>query len=747
MKKLQSLLDIPSIREYLSSINAEVRSIRTAVVKEEHGHYWTDVATIKFDKTGFVSINKEKFAGLAPDEDMAKRIADEAAEWIWPNLKFVKRWVPASEPEELRTADERRVFTFYTLDGNIHMKQLRTDKPRTGEKSYIAFTLWDDDVIRMLEPDGPLPMWGIEQLKDYSIVFLHEGAKAARRMAEMVAGKSEKARAELANNPWGHELAGAAHLGWIGGSDNPYRTDFSQLKKHGVTKVFIVGDNDPKGQAVVQPISKNIDLPTYHVQFGDQWPSSWDMGDDWPEEMFSLIGNDRYYIGPSFRAALQPATFATKQIATKTKTGKPGKSITVLRDHFKAQWVYVPDNDVFVNVEFPNMRYQEPIANKRLASFSDVNNTCSLIVREYSGAHMKLTYRPDIEGRLIIDRETTAVNLHTPTMIEPKFGDPAPWIEFLSYMFPNESERKEVERWCATLIERVDVRMEYGLLLVSEAQGIGKTTLGGKVLAPLVGTINAGFPSEKDVVESGFNGWLANKRLIVIGEIYSGHSWKAYNTLKSSITDKDVEVNEKFHRPYKSENWAHVIACSNSKRALKMEEDDRRWFYPEVTEKRWPKKKFDEFHQWLMGGGLQIIRHWARQYGDYVSTGERAPMTERKKSLIADSRSEAQKEVLDLALAMNAIPEPISLTMKDIEAWVKASVSGKVFDSDLDLRKAMHDGGATTYSKRLTIEGRTQYLILNKKLMELGGQLHDAEFVELIRNSLKKANDILGAAM
>jgi hypothetical protein len=750
MKKLKTLNEIPVIAQYLSDIGAEARSFRTAVIKETHGSSWTDMCTVKFAKDGTVSIVGEHSAGYLdrlPDDITAKAIADAMAEYDWPELKLVRQWLPSWEPVDLREADPERIFVFHDKAGNIIMKQLRTDKPRDGGKTYIGFTLWDDDVVRMMEPDGALPLWGLEQLNRYENVFLHEGAKAARRMARMVSKSTAQYEAELANNPWGAELAGSAHLGWIGGADNPNRTDVSILKTLGVKRVYIVGDNDRKGQAAVKPIARNIDLPTYHVQLGDQWPRSWDMGDNWPENMFNTIGGERYYIGPSFRAALQPATFATKKIKTKTKDGKEGKPIIVLREHFKDQWVYVPHNDVFVNVEFPEMRFNEAIANKKLAAFSDMNNVCAMIVREYNGTHLRLTYRPDVAGRLIIDRESTAINLHTPSHIEPKAGDPKPWIDFLTYMFPHESERIEVEKWCATLIERLDVRMEYGLLMVSEAQGVGKTTLGQTILAPLVGMQNTGFPSEKDVTDSNFNGWLANKRLVVIGEIYSGHSWKAYNNLKSYITDKNIDVNEKHQRVYKVENWAHIIACSNSKRALRMEEDDRRWFYPEVTEKRWPRKKFDEFFQWLNGGGLQIIRHWAKHYGNYVSVGERAPMTERKKALIADSRTDAQKEVLDLAMAMNNSDDLIALTMKDIEAWVKASIQGKVFDSDLELRKAMHDGGAVTYGKRLTIEGRTQYVIVNKALWSAGAKLGDDEFVALIRSNVKKANDILGANM
>lgn len=151
------------------------------------------------------------------------------------------------------------------------------------------------------------------------------------------------------------------------------------------------------------------------------------------------------------------------------------------------------------------------------------------------------------------------------------------------------------------------------MLLVSETQGIGKTTLGARVLAPLFGHHNTGYPSENDIVNSNFNGWLAHKRLIVIGEIYSGHSWKAYNQLKSYITDKFIEVNQNYMTPYLVENWAHFVVSSNSRQAIKVEETDRRWFYPQMAEIPWGKDKFKEFNNWLDGGGLQITMAWAKR--------------------------------------------------------------------------------------------------------------------------------------
>jgi hypothetical protein len=288
----------------------------------------------------------------------------------------------------------------------------------------------------------------------------------------------------------------------------------------------------------------------------------------------------------------------------------------------------------------------------------------------------------------------------------------------MEYMFPNPEERHEVLRWAATLIARPETRMEYGLLLVSERQGVGKTTLGSSILAPLVGTQNVGYPTESQIVQSEFNGWLANKRLCVVNEIYSGHSWKAYNKLKSAITDREIEVNEKYQRSYTIENWCHVFACSNSMRALRIEEDDRRWFYPEVTEDKWPREKFEHFHNWLKSGGLNIIRHWAESQKDYVQKGQAAPMTERKKELIVASRTEGQQEAAELAEALNRKDEPVVLTMKDIVGWVRQAVQGKLYDSDLELRKAMKECGAIWYDERFLIGGRLQLAAMNKSAYE-----------------------------
>ncbi len=740
-KSVSSLTEIPAVREYLSRIGAEPRSLLTAVVREVQGKYWQDIAVIRFSRIGAVDCP----SAWAPTESEATRLIAQFEEYDFPVQTKVNALT--NLPKPLAEAEESKIFKFYDAEGqSILMVQLRVDQP-DGDKNYVPYTYWSDGIWRAAEPEGLLPLWGLDQLKHNSTVFIHEGAKAARHAAWMVKGETREAREALAAHPWGEELSGAAHVGWIGGALSPARTDWSVMKALGIKRAYIVSDNDVAGLQAVPQISRALRMPTFHIQFTNEWPASFDLADAFPDKMFKNIDGMRHYVGPAFRSCMHPATWATDQIPNFNDNGNPIKPTIVLRQHFKEMWAFIEEADIWVCTEMPEIMRSEEVANKMLSAFSDTSLTTKLLLKTYQGRSTKICYRPDIKGRIVTDRSTSAINLHIPSNIKPIKGDPAPWLEFLAYMFPVEAERKEVERWCATLIARPELRMEYGLLLVSEAQGIGKTTLGSEILGRLVGDHNVGFPSEKAITEGAFTDWIAQKRLIVVNEIYSGHSWKAYNTLKSYITDRDVTVNAKFRQPYIIDNWAHIIACSNSMKALRMEQDDRRWYYPRISEVRWKPEKFKAFYNWLASGGLRIIAHWAANYGNYVKPSERAPMTQRKKDMIAESRTEAQTEVAALAEAAARLEQPSVLLMKEVEMWARTAVQGKIYDSSYELRKAMKDSGMFQIGERMFLGGRLQYAMVNEAAMAKVNGLGDKELVAALKPFIVKPSAVFEQTM
>lgn len=732
-KMLSSLDELQAVRDYLNRIGAEVRSLKSAVIKRQVGAYQKDLATVKFADDGTVTAK-----GHEPTAAEQKAIHEAFKGVKFPELKLLPSLVHL--PEELAGMEADDIFEFRDVNGNIIMLQGRfADKE--GGKYYLPFTFWSDEKWRRAEPEGLLPLWGLEGIKDNTTVFIHEGAKAARAVRRMIEAQTFPDKEKLKAHPWGSELSHAAHLGWVGGALSPARTDWAILNKLGIKTAYIVSDNDQAGVSAVSAISCALRMPTFHLQFTNEWPASFDLADPFPEHMFKILEDKPRYVGPAFRSCIHPATWATD--ALPDPNDERGV-IVVLREHFKDMWAYIEEADLFVCKAMPNIIRQEKILDNMLASFSHTSKTSKLIYKAYSGRTTGLAYRPDRPEQIITQDNSTAINLHIPTTIKSEPGDPKPFLEYIEYMFPVQRERKEVERWIATLIARPDLRMEYGLLLISESQGIGKTTLGSIILSPLINPNNVGWPRENDIVATDFNGWMANKRLVIVNEIYSGQSWKSYHTLKSVITDKDITVNEKFQRPYKIENWVHVFACSNSMQALKMEGDDRRWFYPTMNEERWPREKFGKLRDWLASGGLGIIKTWAERYGDYVSPGERAPMTAKKKEMIEGSRSEAQHEAAALAEAMMACDEPVALAMKDIVAGIRAHVQGRVFDSDYEIRKTMVSLGVAVWPGRVRIHGRLQYVILNQKMKNLALNAPDEkESSAVIIQHLKKPTELV----
>ena len=319
-----------------------------------------------------------------------------------------------------------------------------------------------------------------------------------------------------------------------------------------------------------------------------------------------------------------------------------------------------------------------------------------------------VAYDPGQKPGLINRGALRLINTFRPSTIKATDGDAGPFLEFMRRLIPDGGDRIEMERWIATLIARPEIKMSYGVLLVSETQGVGKGTLGEAILTPLVGEWNASFPDERQITDSGFNGWIAHKRLAVVHEIYAGHSSKAYNKLKSVITDRTVTINEKFIKEYQLDVFVHVFACSNSTRALKLDDADRRWLVPKVTEEHQPDSYWRDLHGWLRDGdGLGIIRRWADDWlrdNEPVLRGQHAPTTTRKSELIAEGRSDGYQLAFDLASSICSEPVKVVVAVEDVRHWVARERGLNVDDYRMEraatLLKAMKKGGLQAPTNR-----------------------------------------------
>lgn len=720
-KTITSLTDIPAIAAYFTRIGAEPRSLRMGIVRELHGKYWRDIARIAISiETGDVRVFNNNDPNLPPTKDELKAIKEQIVDYRFPASKRVSHY---EMPQHLKLAEkEDRLFVFKDQQGLLIMIVERREIT-DGKKVYHPWTLYEDDVWRNQEPDGLLPLYNLESLEArHTTVFIHEGPKAARAVHRLIHPYTDEEHKAFADHPWIKDLAlpDVCHLGWHGGALNPYRTDWSVLKRHGIKRVFIVADNDRYGLDATPRIARQLEgMKVMAIHFDKRFKNGFDLADPFEEHLYETRNGNRIYKGPTFDEMLVPATWATEEIPSLDK-----KKQYRLREEFVEQWYHCVKQNLYVNYDRPGVQFTEQQFEDKVKPYArGVKNVSSMLKEIVSAQCSGITYRPDQPNSRILSEENLprAFNIYVAPKLQSVDGDPKPWFDYLEHLIVRDDERHQVMRWCATLIAKPEVRMGYSLLLISTRHGTGKTTLGAQVLSPLVGKNNTSFPDEKVIVDSSFNAWVADKRLVIISEIYPGGSWKTYQSLKAYVSDDDMEVHKKYMNPYSARCFSHFVCSSNFLRAMKIDNTDRRWYIPEVAEDYWGGDiethghNFAKFRHWLtFENGLGIIKHWAENFNDYVSAGVHPPNTKRKTEMIEEARSSPEKTLRSWAEA-NCTEAVVALDREIINLLKSHGEDPKYF-TPRELRKVLEDMGWKNPGFSITFNGMTQSMVMSPHL-------------------------------
>ena len=628
---------IAPLAAYIDRVGAEELNFRRFMIKDWRGSYYTQRVLITINGDRDIVCTDDEYA---PTD--TERAAIKAALQAVDFPKSVH--APKAKLKDLKTilgTGEHFLYEFFDqANGNVIMVQQRM-VTEDGRKFFKSWSFWSDGQWRAMEPDGALPFWKPYPALGKSRIMVHEGAKAAKAVTDMIAKVD-------CTHPWVDELREYEHWGMIGGALSPHRADYAELRKVNPAEVVYICDNDVQGKDALPTVSRHWRRALKGVYFDDRWPASWDMADAMPrtDEFFNGQGK---YIGPRLTRLMFSATWATDIIAAGPKGGR---SQTMVRQDFAEEWLHCTSPEVYVHKDHPHIIHDEKDFNNHVRPFSDVDDTARILKRSKSSKTGALEYVPyQTSGYKAGHGDGNYINTHTPSDVRPMQGDPTPWLEFMQYMVEDEFNRTELMRWVATLVARPEVKMLYGVLLISEKQGMGKGTLGEKILLPLIGKHNCSVPADNEVTDSNFNYWAAHKRLAVIHEIYAGQSSKAYNKLKSIITDRYINVNKKFQAGYEIENWLHIFACSNSLRALRLSVDDRRWFVPKITEEKRPLSYWKDLNLWLREqDGIAIIKWWANEWlktNAPVIEGANAPMTQAKREVVEEGYSAGQRMVLN----------------------------------------------------------------------------------------------------
>ena len=155
------------------------------------------------------------------------------------------------------------------------------------------------------------------------------------------------------------------------------------------------------------------------------------------------------------------------------------------------------------------------------------------------------------------------------------------YLDLVHKVIPEE-DVKTFLQWNARLIQSPTDKILWSMLLIG-TNGNGKTTL-AMVGANIIGSKYTKVIS-KETLKDSFNGWINSKCLAVIEEIKIGGDFAIIDKLKQYVTNDTISVRSMKTDAMDVKNHCDLIICSNYIDAIKITDEERRW-YPIMTNQR-----------------------------------------------------------------------------------------------------------------------------------------------------------------
>lgn len=188
-------------------------------------------------------------------------------------------------------------------------------------------------------------------------------------------------------------------------------------------------------------------------------------------------------------------------------------------------------------------------------------------------------------------------NLWRGFAVAPERGDVRPWLELLARQVPDPEERAHVLRWFAHLVQRPTVRINHAIVIWSHAKGTGKSGLADPVAA-LFGLGAGGRELQESDLMAPFNEWQDGTVFVIGNEIAGQHAWEHKTRLRNLITNNTVTVNKKNLPTFTIPNLIHYWLTSNNPDAVKMDDNERRFFVVHGAEAKLPAAAARRYFEW-----------------------------------------------------------------------------------------------------------------------------------------------------
>lgn len=270
-----------------------------------------------------------------------------------------------------------------------------------------------------------------------------------------------------------------------------------------------------------------------------------------------------------------------------------------------------------------------------------------------------ICFKPNLPPREIVTiNGQTFINTYLPVNVARKVGDPAPFLEHLAKVLPDERDRTILLSYMAACVQHQGIKFQWAPLLQG-VEGNGKT-LFARCVEQAVGTRYTHWPKASKISKD-FNAWMVGKVFYAVEDIYVPDSKREIlEDLKPMITGGSIEIEAKGVDQISLDICGNFMFNSNHPDAIRKTENDRRFCVLFAAQQKASDLEksgmdgdyFPNLYKWLNADGYAIVSDFLITWpiSDALNPAvdcQRAPVTTSTHEAIAASIGGVEQEILE----------------------------------------------------------------------------------------------------
>ena len=340
----------------------------------------------------------------------------------------------------------------------------------------------------------------------------------------------------------------------------------------------------------------------------------------------------------------EPITPSTSN--TTPSTSKACLSDEIVYEEYLSEWIYIAGIERFVNKRTEHFDSKEAFNMRFSHAFPSSPAKMVLSSGLIERAHRK-DYMIGQHKHLLMHDAQVVYNTYRAPDIKQAKGDVSFFFDHLDYLFPDKQDQHMLLTFMAQTVQQLTVKLRWMLIIQSDYEGVGKSSVIGRIMGHILGDSNCSQPSN-EAIHGPNNRWADSKRFVMIEELMATGRLELSNKFKPLITEDKVEINIKFVPKYTVNNYFNILAFTNHKDAMIIGDKDRRYGVIMTG----VKPKGYTYYKTLIDkidANVAALYHYFMHYKYDQSMIYKAPiMNEAKRMMINQSSSPLMHEISEM---------------------------------------------------------------------------------------------------